>query len=61
MQQLIAELTRPVVLSDRSLRQLAALKRAHQAFLTDTVTSRPPASSPTTLDSRTHRSKTCWR
>jgi DNA-directed RNA polymerase sigma subunit (sigma70/sigma32) len=32
MQQLIAELTRPVVLSDRSLRQLAALKRAHHAF-----------------------------
>ena len=35
MQQLIAELTRPVVLSDRSLRQLAALKRAHHAFLTE--------------------------
>jgi RNA polymerase primary sigma factor len=27
MPQLIAELTRPVVLSDRSLRQLSALKR----------------------------------
>jgi RNA polymerase primary sigma factor len=35
MQQLIAELTRPVVLSDRSLRQLAALKRAHHSYLTE--------------------------
>ncbi len=35
MQQLISELTRPVVLSDRSLRQLAALKRAHHAYLTE--------------------------
>ena len=35
MQQLIAELTRPVVLSDRSLRQLSALKRAHHAYLTE--------------------------
>jgi RNA polymerase sigma factor (sigma-70 family) len=33
MQQLIAELTRPIVLSDRSLRQLSALKRAHRAHL----------------------------
>src|ERR1700759_5301428 len=33
MQQLIAELTRPIVLSDRSLRQLSALKRAHHAYL----------------------------
>ena len=32
MQQLIAELTRPIVLSDRSLRQLSALKRAHHAL-----------------------------
>ena len=29
MQQLIAELTRPLVLSDRALRQLSQLKRAH--------------------------------
>jgi RNA polymerase primary sigma factor len=29
MQQLIAELTRPLVLSDRALRQLSELKRAH--------------------------------
>jgi RNA polymerase primary sigma factor len=35
MQQLIAELTRPIVLSDRSLRQLAALKRAHHSYLTE--------------------------
>jgi RNA polymerase primary sigma factor len=35
MQQSIAELTRPVVLSDRSLRQLSALKRAHHAYLTE--------------------------
>jgi RNA polymerase sigma factor (sigma-70 family) len=33
MQQLIAELTRPMVLSDRALRHLARLKRAHGAFL----------------------------
>jgi RNA polymerase sigma factor (sigma-70 family) len=30
MQQLVSELTRPVVLSDRALRQLARLKHAHQ-------------------------------
>jgi RNA polymerase sigma factor (sigma-70 family) len=30
MQQLVAELTRPLVLSDRTLRQLAQLKRAHE-------------------------------
>jgi RNA polymerase primary sigma factor len=35
MQQLIAELTRPVVLSDRSLRQLSALKRVHHAYLSE--------------------------
>ena len=35
MQQLIAELTRPMVLSDRSLRQLSALKRAHHAYLSE--------------------------
>jgi RNA polymerase primary sigma factor len=29
MQQLVAELTRPVVLSDRALRQLSQLRRAH--------------------------------
>ena len=33
MQQLIAELTRPLVLSDRALRHLAQLKRAHGEFL----------------------------
>jgi RNA polymerase sigma factor (sigma-70 family) len=35
MQQLVAELTRPIVLSDRSLRHLAALKRAHHAHLVE--------------------------
>jgi RNA polymerase primary sigma factor len=30
MQQLVAELTRPMVLSDRALRQLARLKQAHR-------------------------------
>jgi RNA polymerase sigma factor (sigma-70 family) len=33
MQQLIAELTRPTVLSDRALRNLAQLKRAHGDYL----------------------------
>jgi RNA polymerase sigma factor (sigma-70 family) len=33
MQQLIAELTRPLVLSDRALRQLAQLKRAHGDYV----------------------------
>jgi RNA polymerase sigma factor (sigma-70 family) len=33
MQQLIAELTRPLVLSDRALRQLSQLKRAHGEYL----------------------------
>jgi RNA polymerase primary sigma factor len=33
MQQLVAELTRPMVLSDRTLRQLAHIKRAHGAFV----------------------------
>src|SRR5947209_16124875 len=33
MQQLIAELTRPMVLSDRALRHLAQLKRAHGEYL----------------------------
>jgi RNA polymerase primary sigma factor len=33
MQQLIAELTRPTVLSDRALRHLAQLKRAHGEYL----------------------------
>jgi RNA polymerase primary sigma factor len=35
MQQLIAELTRPMVLSDRALRQLSQLKRAHGEYLTE--------------------------
>src|ERR1700753_1392808 len=35
MQQLIAELTRPMVLSDRALRQLSQLKRAHREYLTE--------------------------
>jgi RNA polymerase primary sigma factor len=35
MQQLIAELTRPMVLSDRTLRQLSQLKRAHGEYLTE--------------------------
>jgi len=33
MQQLIAELTRPMVLSDRALRQLSQLKRAHHEIV----------------------------
>lgn len=33
MQQLVAELTRPMVLSDRTLRQLAQLRRAHGEFV----------------------------
>lgn len=33
MQQLVAELTRPMVLSDRTLRHLAQLKRAHGEFV----------------------------
>jgi RNA polymerase primary sigma factor len=33
MQQLISELTRPLVLSDRTLRRLAQLKRSHGEFL----------------------------
>jgi RNA polymerase primary sigma factor len=33
MQQLIAELTRPLVLSDRALRQLSQLKRAHGEYV----------------------------
>jgi RNA polymerase sigma factor (sigma-70 family) len=35
MQQLIAELTRPMVLSDRALRQLSQLKRAHGEYLVE--------------------------
>ena len=35
MQQLIAELTRPLVLSDRALRQLSQLKRAHGEYLVE--------------------------
>jgi RNA polymerase primary sigma factor len=33
MQQLVAELTRPAVLSDRALRQLSQLKRAHREYV----------------------------
>jgi RNA polymerase primary sigma factor len=33
MQQLVAETTRPLVLSDRALRQLARIKEAHRAHL----------------------------
>jgi RNA polymerase sigma factor (sigma-70 family) len=36
MQQLVAELTRPVVLSDRALRHLARLKQAHREALRET-------------------------
>jgi RNA polymerase sigma factor (sigma-70 family) len=35
MQQLIAELTRPVVLSDRALRQLSQLKRVHGEYVAE--------------------------
>ena len=35
MQQLVAELTRPLVLSDRALRQLSQLKRAHGEHLVE--------------------------
>jgi RNA polymerase primary sigma factor len=35
MQQLIAELTRPMVLSDRALRHLSQLKRAHGEYLAE--------------------------
>jgi RNA polymerase sigma factor (sigma-70 family) len=35
MQQLVAELTRPLVLSDRTLRQLSQLKRAHGEYLVE--------------------------
>ena len=35
MQQLIAELTRPMVLSDRALRQLSQLKRAHGEYMAE--------------------------
>jgi RNA polymerase sigma factor (sigma-70 family) len=33
MQQLVAELTRPIVLSDRALRQLSQLRRAHGEYV----------------------------
>jgi len=36
MQQLVSELTRPLVLSDRALRHLARLKEAHRAALNET-------------------------
>src|SRR6201989_1018256 len=35
MQQLIAELSRPMVLSDRALRQLSQLKRAHGEYVSE--------------------------
>jgi RNA polymerase primary sigma factor len=35
MQQLIGELTRPLVLSDRALRQLSQLKRAHGEYVAE--------------------------
>ena len=35
MQQLVAELSRPLVLSDRALRQLSQLKRAHGEYLAE--------------------------
>ncbi len=35
MQQLISELTRPMVLSDRALRQLSQLKRAHGVYVAE--------------------------
>lgn len=35
MQQLVAELTRPTVLSDRALRQLSQLRRAHGEYMTE--------------------------
>ncbi|MBV9196356.1 MAG: sigma-70 family RNA polymerase sigma factor, partial [Solirubrobacterales bacterium] len=35
MQQLIAELTRPLVLSDRALRHLSQLKRAHGQYVAE--------------------------
>ena len=56
MQQLIAELTRPIVLSDRSLRQLSALKRAHHAYLTEHGQEPSADSSLTRPGSRTLRS-----
>jgi hypothetical protein len=36
MQQLVNELSRPVVLSDRALRQLSRIKDAHAAHHRDT-------------------------
>ena len=35
MQQLVAELTRPTVLSDRALRQLSQLKRVHRQYVAE--------------------------
>lgn len=35
MQQLVAELTRPIVLSDRALRHLSQLKRAHGEYVAE--------------------------
>ena len=61
MQQLIAELTRPMVLSDRALRQLSQFKRAHSEYLSSVGRSRPEGSSRTAPVSRTRRSGTCSR
>jgi RNA polymerase sigma factor (sigma-70 family) len=36
MQQLVAELTRPIVLSDRALRQLARVREAHRCLVRET-------------------------
>jgi RNA polymerase sigma factor (sigma-70 family) len=43
MQQLVSELTRPVVLSDRALRQLAQLKEAHRELVRTTERTPPLA------------------
>ena len=42
MQQLVAELTRPTVLSDRTLRHLAQLKRAHGEYVQRLPVPLPP-------------------
>ena len=46
MQQLVAEVTGPVVLSDRALRQLARVKDARRTHLQATGASPPPPSWP---------------
>jgi RNA polymerase sigma factor (sigma-70 family) len=61
MQQLIAELTRPLVLSDRALRQLSQLKRAHGEYLVEH--GREPSGNElgTAPVFHTRRSRTCSR